>query len=606
MSAIPLADAPAFRLPARRTAAVLAALAAAGVLAAVAFLLLSRNPHTRTIVPLPTHADTVLVLDVSASISTDTYSRIGGTLAALSRSGGRFGLVIFSDEAYEALPPGVPATDLAPFVRYFTLPQQVRPGFAVTFPPNPWQATFSGGTRISAGMDLAHSIAVGEPAPRDRRARQRPRRQPGRPEPAGDGAAVVPSRQRAGADRRAESVRGRSCALPAAASARARRSSPRRRSSQAPPHDHTPFPWALVALTLVAAAALALRWAWAPRLDWSEQVRPLRLVLAGLLVARGRGRRAARGRRPRVAVRARERRRRSTPRRRVVRRGRRRPGSAASRKVCSAPATTSAQRRALQLYTLAGALPQRLDDALEVQTARAQAQDALATAARDPDPQRAAQARTLLGILTFGTSSSGGSSNQVDAADRRLHRRDPGRSGRGLREVRSRAAAAVDRRARHAYRAGPGQRRRPDRTSWRGRRRARERVLMTFLTPLAGLVALAAAASARGRRLRPHPRRRRAPRARPGGGFGARRPRPARPRGRGSRPARPRRRAARAGAPLEPAGAEGRRGAVRARHVPVDGGVGDRDLADAARPCDRAPPPGCARPFRRFRRAWPR
>ena len=69
MSAIPLTDAPAFRLPARRTAAVLLTLAVAGVLAAVAFLLLSRNPHTRTIVPLPAHADTVLVLDVSASIS---------------------------------------------------------------------------------------------------------------------------------------------------------------------------------------------------------------------------------------------------------------------------------------------------------------------------------------------------------------------------------------------------------------------------------------------------------------------------------------------------------------------------------------------------------
>jgi hypothetical protein len=76
-----------------------------------------------------------------------------------------------------------------------------------------------------------------------------------------------------------------------------------------------------------------------------------------------------------------------------------------------------AQRRALQFYTLASALPQRLDNALQVQTARAQAQDALATAARDTNPQRAAQARTLLGIVTFGSSSSGGSSNQVDAAD---------------------------------------------------------------------------------------------------------------------------------------------------------------------------------------------
>jgi hypothetical protein len=75
-----------------------------------------------------------------------------------------------------------------------------------------------------------------------------------------------------------------------------------------------------------------------------------------------------------------------------------------------------AQRRALQLYSVSSGLHRRLDNALEVQTARAQAQDALASAARDSAPQRAAQARTLLGILTFGASASGGSQSQVDAA----------------------------------------------------------------------------------------------------------------------------------------------------------------------------------------------
>ena len=100
------------------------------------------------------------MLDVSASISTDTYSRIGGTLPRSRDSGGRFGLVVFSDQAYEALPPGTPAADLAPLVRYFTLPQQTQPGFAPTFPPNPWRATFSAGTRISAGLELAHRIAL--------------------------------------------------------------------------------------------------------------------------------------------------------------------------------------------------------------------------------------------------------------------------------------------------------------------------------------------------------------------------------------------------------------------------------------------------------------
>src|SRR5262249_19105565 len=74
--------------------------------------------------------------------------------------GGRIGLVVFSDTAYEALPPGVPASDLAPLVRYFTLPPQTKPGFVQAFPPNPWGSTFTGGTRISTGMELAHTIAT--------------------------------------------------------------------------------------------------------------------------------------------------------------------------------------------------------------------------------------------------------------------------------------------------------------------------------------------------------------------------------------------------------------------------------------------------------------
>jgi hypothetical protein len=73
-------------------------------------------------------------------------------------------------------------------------------------------------------------------------------------------------------------------------------------------------------------------------------------------------------------------------------------------------------RRALQLYRESGAVPQRLDDALAVQTARAAAQDALAAAARSSRPQDASQALTLLGILAFGSVAAGGGSNQTDAA----------------------------------------------------------------------------------------------------------------------------------------------------------------------------------------------
>jgi hypothetical protein len=73
-------------------------------------------------------------------------------------------------------------------------------------------------------------------------------------------------------------------------------------------------------------------------------------------------------------------------------------------------------RRALQLYVGAAQRHQRLDNALDVQTARATAQDALAAAALDSDAHRAAEARTLLGILSFGASAQGAGPSQVDAA----------------------------------------------------------------------------------------------------------------------------------------------------------------------------------------------
>lgn len=75
-----------------------------------------------------------------------------------------------------------------------------------------------------------------------------------------------------------------------------------------------------------------------------------------------------------------------------------------------------AARRALQLYAVAAATHLRLDNATEVQTARAAAQDALAKVAASGDATRAAQARTLLGILTFRSSATGGVGDQVAAA----------------------------------------------------------------------------------------------------------------------------------------------------------------------------------------------
>ena len=106
VSAIRLADARALRRFARRTVAVRAALAAVAVGLVVGFALLDRHPRSRTVQLLPTHASAIVALDLSASISADTFGGIGRTLADLARSGSRFGLVVFSDSAYEALRPG--------------------------------------------------------------------------------------------------------------------------------------------------------------------------------------------------------------------------------------------------------------------------------------------------------------------------------------------------------------------------------------------------------------------------------------------------------------------------------------------------------------------
>ena len=100
MTSIPLADSAALRPAARRTLAIRIALAAALAGLIVAIVVVSRHPHTQTIVTLPAHSSAIVVLDVSASISADTYSRIGATLSSLARSGGRYGLVVFSDQAY--------------------------------------------------------------------------------------------------------------------------------------------------------------------------------------------------------------------------------------------------------------------------------------------------------------------------------------------------------------------------------------------------------------------------------------------------------------------------------------------------------------------------
>ncbi len=154
MTSIPLADLPRLARVHRRTVAVRLLLAVLLVALVVLAAFVAGRQVGRTTLFLPKNSTAVVVLDLSASISSDTYQRIGETLRELAATNGRYGLVIFSDVAYEALPPGTPARELKPYARFFTLPP-AKGGFLPQFPTNPWTNSFSGGTRIASGLGLA-------------------------------------------------------------------------------------------------------------------------------------------------------------------------------------------------------------------------------------------------------------------------------------------------------------------------------------------------------------------------------------------------------------------------------------------------------------------
>lgn len=268
MTSIPLADSQALHPAATRTLLVRIALAATLAGLVIAAALVSRNPHTETIVTLPAHSSAIVVLDVSASISADTYSRIGATLSSLARSDGRYGLVVFSDQAYEALPPGTGAKDLAPIARYFTQPPPRGPGVAQTFPPNPWERNFSAGTKISAGLELAHQIAF-----QDRLSKPIAILVSDLDDDPEDLPRLVTIMLALKRDHIPLRIVGLNPAdKDVALFKRLTGGAPVVRAGAlqpgAQPRNHTPFPWTLVTLTLLVAVVLAAHELWGPRLEW--------------------------------------------------------------------------------------------------------------------------------------------------------------------------------------------------------------------------------------------------------------------------------------------------------------------------------------------------
>jgi hypothetical protein len=158
VSFVPYTGAQTLARAAARTTVVRVALALVLVALVVLTALAARHPQVNKRPLLPPNSGGIVVLDLSASISPDTYSRIGQELQNLVDAGGRYGLVVFSSTAYEALPPGTPASALQPLIRFFTLPKQVAPGEQPSYILNPWTKSFTSGTQISRGLDLARQI----------------------------------------------------------------------------------------------------------------------------------------------------------------------------------------------------------------------------------------------------------------------------------------------------------------------------------------------------------------------------------------------------------------------------------------------------------------
>ena len=147
-----LGDLPGLRSPAGRTTFVRILLVLALAASFGGALLLARSAGSGRAALLPTGAKTgVVVVDMSGSESGLPFERIATVVRALADANQAMGLVMFSDTAYELLPPNSPASALLAFERFFD-PQAVTnstPVFGVT----PWNQ-FSAGTRISAGLRM--------------------------------------------------------------------------------------------------------------------------------------------------------------------------------------------------------------------------------------------------------------------------------------------------------------------------------------------------------------------------------------------------------------------------------------------------------------------
>ena len=235
---LPTSAADELRREHRRTRRVRVALALAALALLAGAFFVSRDLHALPTSYFATGSGGIVVLDLSTSVDAQKAQRVQRVLQSLSETEGRVGLVVFSDSAYEMLPPDTRSEELRPLLRFFAAgpgPAYRVPGRfggrrrgdrgQTPTPPreeSPWSLTFRGGTRISTGLAEARAVidrerqpvALRAPPQRSRRLRvrqlgadrgapgvrarrDRPSRDPALPGPGGQGSLRTHRRARA-------------------------------------------------------------------------------------------------------------------------------------------------------------------------------------------------------------------------------------------------------------------------------------------------------------------------------------------------------------------------------------------------------------------------
>ena len=174
---LPTSAADELRREQRRTRWLRIGLAAAALALLLGAFGLSRELHALPTSYFATGSGGIVVLDLSTSVDAQKSQRVQRVLQSMAETEGRVGLIVFSDSAYEMLPPDTRSEELRPLLRFFDqgpvgLPQRfgARRGGSAAPPQrpseeSPWSLTFRGGTRISTGLAEAREVVAREGNP---------------------------------------------------------------------------------------------------------------------------------------------------------------------------------------------------------------------------------------------------------------------------------------------------------------------------------------------------------------------------------------------------------------------------------------------------------